>query len=431
MGELNFTFTVEDYVAPFLTNESPSDNSTGIGGNAIISVDVLDDASKVNPSSLDAYVNGSKAFMGPSTFIAPYDGPQSSIVTVNVDGYDGYKLTLDHTGTFTPRTQYTVQIVAYDGEFNQLNDSFTFRTGTEVLSIETTLYEITLDVTFGEALMAGGELSNPANYTFSNGMYARYVDVISTTEVRLWVELFYEYEEFTLTVESGIKDQYGNILPEPFNSIELAPFQSIAIMGNFNGKVRTWRESFLVSADDNRIYLAGSKGIDVFRKETSTMSRRWGQIFNVHGMNAMFVAHFGGDIPAIDTDAPFFQYQNPFPETTVPVNTNILFTLADLTTAVEIPSMIVYVNNVIAFNGGSGGFLNGYSGNIIIGYQKLDVIIIPPIPFADGETIYVRIVATDLLENRLDGSYKFYIGISVLEDGLGGDEWGKTSFGGV
>jgi hypothetical protein len=202
-------------------------------------------------------------------------------------------------------------------------------------------------------------------------------------------------------------------------------------MGNFNGKIRTWRESGLVSADSQRIYLAGSKGIDIFRKETSMVPRRWGQIFDAYGINSMFVAHFGGDILATDSDSPYFQYQNPFPETTVSSSTNIWFTIVDDTTTVEIPSLVVYVNNIIAFNGGYGGFSNGFSGNIVIGYQKLEVTIIPPTPFTDGETIYVRVVATDILENRLDGSYRFYIGVSVLEDGFGGDEWGISSFGGI
>jgi len=262
-------------------------------------------------------------------------------------------------------------------------------------------------------------------------MYTRYVDRIDADTVRLWVELFYGNESFTLTVTDNIRDAYGDTLPAPYNSITIEPFQSTATMGNFNGKVRTWHESNLVSADSQRIYLAGNKGIDVFKKEENLIPSRWAQVFDSYGVNAMFVAHFGGDYEFVDTSPPYFTYQNPFPGTTVSASSSIYITVADADTSVEPTGVTVYINELLAFSGGSGGWANGFSGSIQIGYQSLEMIFTPPAPFEDGEEVEVRVIAWDISGNIMDASYSFYIGVVVLGDGFGGSEFGTSPFGGV
>ena len=145
-----------------------------------------------------------------------------------------------------------------------MDESFSFRTATGISSAQYGPYEITIDVVFGSNLYDDTELTNPANYTFSNGMYARYVEKLTDNSIRLWIELFYGEELFTLTINSNIKDSYGYSIPSYWNTTTIEPFESTANIGNYNGKIRTWRESSLVSADTQRIYLAGSKGIDIF-----------------------------------------------------------------------------------------------------------------------------------------------------------------------
>lgn len=429
MSELSFSFTIEDYVAPFLRNQSPIDNATGISGNTLISVDILDDISKVNISTLDAYVNGIQAFKGPNTFYPHYNGTQSAITPTTVDGYDGYHLVIDSTELLSPYTPYTIRITVSDCEGNFLDDFFNFLTGTHISNINVELYEISLDVTFGSDLQSDAELTNPANYVFNNGMYARWVDKLNDRKVRLWVELFYNKEEFTLTVSDNIHDAYGNILPSPYNSYTISPFSSTATMSNYNGKVRTWHESYHVSADDHRIYLAGTKGIDVFTKEANLIPSRWAQIFDAYGINSMFVANFGGDYEFTDHDPPYISYRNPFPATTVSGNTVIYMIIKDIVTAVEIPSLTIYINDLLVFGGSNGGWSNNYSGNIQIEYQSLNITITPPSVFVDGEEVEVRVIAYDLFGNILDGFYSFFIGEIVLGTGFGGSAFGTSSFG--
>ena len=429
MAEYEFSFTTEDYEAPLLRNTSPSDGEGGISLDSLISLDVVDAGVGVDRSTIAIYVNGSQVFQGPSTFIAPYNGPQSSISATSTGGYDGYNIVLDNTGNLSFATTYTVRVVAEDYENNSLDTTFSFKTHTRISSVDMGPYEITIDVNFGSQMGTG--VYNAANYTFTNGMYARYAEFDGYDTVRLWVELFYGNEEFVLTVSENVKDAEGYPILAPYNSITVAPFQSTANIGSFNGKVRTWRESSLVYADSHRIYLAGSKGVDIFFKGEDYAAYRWAQIFDAYGVNAMFVAHFGGDYEFSDSGSPYLRNRNPFPGSEALPTTTIYFQLVDEITAVEVTTLTVYINEVLAFGGSYGGWQNGFSGTILIGYQYLDVNIVPPSSFTDGEEVEVRVIAQDLLGNSLDASYSFSVGAAGLGAGFGGSEFGTTSFGGV
>jgi len=438
MAEITFSFTTEDYEAPFLQNQSPADGTAGITTSTVISVDILDDGT-IDLSSVDAYVNGLKVFEGPGTFISPFNGPQSAIVATFTDGYNGYNLKLDNAGGLDPSETYEIRVVARDMAGNAMDEDFSFITTTHIESVTLGPYEITLDITFG-AEMDGlnSALTIPANYVFDNGAYARYVEAIDDetvpTVVRLWVEQLYGTENFTLTISDDVKDSNNESLLSPYNSTTVSPLQSSASYGNYNGKVRTWRESNLIEADDERVYLAGSKGIDILHKEEGENSFRWAQIFSEYDIKSMFVAHFGTDHSFTDTTPPSFSYRDPFPGTTVSESAGavINFKLFDSDTAVEITSIIVYINEVLAFSGSSGGWKNNFYGYIVVNeYKTIDVTIQPPTPFSQGEDVEVRVLAQDLLGNEFDASYTYTIGVTALGAGFGGSKFGVSSFGGV
>lgn len=415
--------------SPMIKNRVPDENVTGVDGYSLVSFDMYDVEGDIDLTKIDAYVNGTLAFSGPSTFIAPYNGSGSSITPKIVDGYNGYELVIDYTGMYTSNTLYTIRAIVEDMDGNKLDDSWSFRTGNKIVSITPSLYEIVLDVEFEQNISGG--VAESANYLFTNGMYARYVEPLSNKVVRLWVELFHTHREFTLST-SNILDSYGNVIPSSYNSITFSPFFSSADLANMNGKVRTWRESKVVSADTERVYLAGTKGMDVFHKLISKNTIRWGQIFNnLHSVEALFVANFGGAYHFVDRDPPYLYNLSPgVGEEVSPPGTPILFSVGDVKTSVEPTSLTIYINGNLAFSGGHTGWRNGYSGYVIIVAQGLEVVIKPPYSFVIGDDVTVRVRASDLLGNTLDTSYTYYVRTPVApKKGWGFASFGLTDFG--
>jgi len=422
----SWSFTIIDHSAPFLRNRVPDTSSFGNEIDTTIAVDILDGGVGVNLSTIDAYVDGVLAFTGGSTFIAPFNGPLSALTDVCVDGYDGYSLVLDNTADFITSTEKAIRITTRDLNGNQLDETYNFRIGVSA-TVVASPYEITLDINFSGAMSIDPNLQNPTNYQFDNGMYARLVEVISFTQVRLWVELFHSVSPFVLTFSASIADAYGGILVSSSNPLSIAPFQATADLTNYNGRVRSWRESRIIRADSERIYLAGSRGIDVFRKESESNPIRWGQILDSYGIDTMFVANFGSDLVITDTVAPFLTAQDPLPGGSTTTSAPIIFTIQDLTTAVEITSATVYVNNTLAFSGGINGWLNGYSGTITVGPKNLAFEISPPASLPSGSGS-VRVLAIDLLGNALDQTYIFSVTAAL---GFGFGTFGSTGFGGL
>ena len=410
-----------------LQNAYPTDGYTGASGTTLIYGDILSNATGIQPSTIDAYVNGVLAFHGPNTFIAPYNGSQSSIVQIS-DSYDGYRLTIDNTETFSACTDISVNFQAEDTDANSLDETFSFRTGTNLISFDINLYEITLDVTFGGPMNSIG-LTNPANYTFSNGMYARYIESIDSSTIRMWVELFYGEETFTITTSSDILDSYGDPIPSSYNGVALGPFPSEASFSNFNGKIRTSKNNSLISADANFIYMATDRGIDVLRRNNLSNASRWAQVFDEYGINSMYIANFGDDLEISDTAPPVFLSRTPVPGANVSSTTSVSVAIYDEHSAIEPTSLIIYIDNEIAFNGVQNGFANGYYGTVQLGYRTIYATISPPSAFLSGSTVWVRAIATDLLGNRLDSTYQFTIESGTLGFGLG--SLGISSFGGI
>jgi len=424
-GALYYDLAGEDYPGGgFLDNQDPPHDSYGALPSTNISTDILGLYTGINLNTIDAYVNGALAFTGPSTFISPYNGPSSSITATTVDGYDGYNIVFDNTTDFSIGSAVTTRIVCQDNYGASIDESWTFHIAQTVLSLVHGPYEITFDITFS------GEVSssalNPAYYLFDNGMYARLVEHMENDTYRLWTELYEGDSTFSLTVSPNLKDSYGgSIYTDP---ITTTPFYSSADMSNYDGKVRSWRQSNLISADSQRIYLAGTRGIDVFRKVTEVNPVRWGQILDEYGINAMFVANYTSDLVITDTVPPYVTDQDPPASGTSYTSDPILFTVTDVSSAVEIPSTTVYVNDVIAFNGGDGGWDNGYTGTITVEFRRLDFVINPPVPFTPESTVRVRVVASDLLGNLLDITYSFTV---TSTTGFGFSIYGTSSFGGV
>jgi hypothetical protein len=276
---------------------------------------------------------------------------------------------------------------------------------TTLTSVSQEPYEITLDLTFSDALWVDAELTNSANYTLSNSAYVRKVDILADNQLRLWVEKFYGHLTFVLNIVN-VRDIYGDlIIGVP---VTISPFYSTANISNYNGLIRTSHDDRFVTMDTQRIYLAGAQGIDVFRRERVLGKKTWGQVFDGYGINAFFVANYPSDLVITDTHSPYISYANPASGgTTTNVNTHIIFVIYDVTTATEITTTLIYVNGIVAFNG-SSGWQNNFCGSITVAYQRLVFNIWHRVPFALG-AVTVRVIASDLLSNAMDQSYSFTI----------------------
>jgi hypothetical protein len=410
---------------PIFYNIYPVVGSTCNLIDGYTSVDIIDEYG-IDVSKVDAYVNDSLVFAGPSTFYSPYTGTITSLTSIDgYDGYSGYRLSL----TYPEQNSYfSVRVTAVNNLDSYGEDSWNFSSITSVEQASANPYEINLRIVFGGPILIDDNFTNVTNYQFTNGMYARYAEIPETfgnyaNEIILWVELFYGQTTFQLSVNS-LTDAYGCPVSATYNVV---PFNSIADMTNYNGTVRTWHASNVIQSDSQRIYLAGDGGIDVFRKTSPSTVSRWGQIFDSYGVQSMFVSNFGTDYSFTDTSPPIIFNRDPAPSALWDNIGPITFSIADINTAVEIVNLYISINDINIFNGSSGGFKNGYYGNILVGYKNLSVVIYPPAEFPSGSDVYVNVIATDLLSNSLNTTYKFSIGIA--DTGFGVGQFGLFAFG--
>jgi len=428
MGSTTYSFTTVDYVPPFLRNRNPDSGETGVLQNVNIEFDLLDD-SAVHLSTVDAYVDGVLAYEHGVGFLSGFDGPGSAVTTTVVDGYDGYHFVIDPTAILPGSSFISVRVSARDGASNHLDETYTFRTAPGINDIQVDPFEITLLVTFSEPMT--GDLDNPANYMFSDGMYARLAEVVDPSQrdqVRLWVELFEGDGPFDVAV-SGITDSYGGALPSG-TLFNLTRTPSEANISHVNGRVRTWHDSLAVAQDDARVYLAGTKGVDIVDKTAGTLPpARWAQIFDDYAVGTLFLAHFGDTHLFQDLQEPFLENRTPAPSGSAAPGDTIFFSISDEDTAVEIVSVAVYLNSVLAFQGADSGFVNGHSGQITVGYKTLNFQLNPPSPFVAGTTASVRVVATDLKGNTVDETWSF--SVLAAMGGFGTSGFGTAPFGGT
>lgn len=400
-SNFSWSFEIEDYVAPVVSNTSPTGGQ--IETNTTVSFDITDDFSGVNLSATTITI-GTVAYNG--SFISPFTGTITPIS-------NGYNFSITNSNMYDTSTTYTVDIAGEDNYGNAYSDSFNFTTLSALSNVSLGQFEITIDVVFDTDMTQDSNLVNSANYNFNNGAYARKVDILSSNSVRLWVENYYKNANFTgdasfkLTLNNDITTLAGNPVSS-VSYITLTPTPSTASFSHYNGLIRTYRDMDFVDTDSERIYLSGTKGIDVLYKQTATNYIRWAQILDAYGVDAMRVANYPSDYVFTDTAAPTISNQSPAPNSTAATNTHIIFSITD-TTAPNVINTRIYVNGTLVFNGSEGWNAN-WSGNIEYKHKELEFDIYPRTPFTLGQTISVRVVSEDLLENISSITYSFSIG---------------------
>jgi len=122
-----FSFRIEDNVSSIVSNLSPADSSTGIGLTENISFDIYDDGSGIDLDFLSINIEGNPVFSNPS-FLAPYNGPSSSITSGTIDGYPGYSVVIDNTNAWTSFDTINTDVSGQDNYGNLFSFSWSFQT---------------------------------------------------------------------------------------------------------------------------------------------------------------------------------------------------------------------------------------------------------------------------------------------------------------
>jgi hypothetical protein len=120
----SFTTSPFDVSAPLILNRSPSPGATNVSTAALISFDAVDSQTDVQLSTLQVQVNGNNALLGTS-FIAPYNGPFSSITPTIAGGYDGYHIDIDSSIIYSGSV--TVSAYIEDAYGSSVNSNWSFR----------------------------------------------------------------------------------------------------------------------------------------------------------------------------------------------------------------------------------------------------------------------------------------------------------------
>jgi len=400
--------------------------------STLVSADVLDVDQDLVPSSILVYIDGALAYDGASGFVAPFSG---TVSTTTVDGYDGYHLSVARSVSYSNSSWIMVRVVARDTDDLVLDEIWQFYTVTVLAALRQGPYEISLDAEFSGPMMLS--TLQDASYFSLDRAYVRALDPLppgsaAPMGVRLWVEGFRGEQPFTLTISPLVRDVAGNVLPPSGRVATILPFQSSAFLSNTDGFVRSWHESRLILKDGLRAYLADTRGMDVFDIEHGLgRSVKWAQILDSYGTRAACIlgtANYAFE----DMEPPFLANRSPTPGATgVPLGTNILLSVADLVTAVEVTAVAVYVNGRLAFGGASdGGWANGYGGQVSVGHQIIDIRLYPPAGGIVVGTNTVSVLAADLVGNLLDTSYTFTVGAPPpTAGGFGTGGFGTAPFG--
>jgi hypothetical protein len=422
-----WAFDVEPPSPPFLRNQSPVPGQTGVDQSAPMSADILD-IEQVDPSTIDAYVDGVPAYHG-GAFLVPFNG---SVLPVIVEGYGGFHMEVLQPAPFAPNSLVDVRLAARNIDGLKTDQSWQFRTA-KLLEVAVGPYEITLDVDFGQPMLAA-TMFDAARFSLSGGAYARAVDPLLTggvlTGARLWVEGFRGAHPFTLDVSPAVLDSSGDPLPPSSRTATILPFPSSAYYSNTTGLVRSWHESRAILRDSKRVYLSGTRGLDILDVGRGvTLPFRWAQILDANGVQAACLAGTA-DYDFSHSGPPLLSNRHPAPgETGVSQSSIIYLSVVDFDTAPDLRSLSVYVNGALVF-GGSAGWAGGrFGGQVRVLHQVLAVQLYPYLPLPPG-TNTVEVLANDLFGNLMDASYSFSVGAPPPPGGGFGDgPFGIAPFG--
>jgi hypothetical protein len=238
----SWSFTIEDYVAPWIENNSPTSLSCLTDVN--ISVDVLDD---FGISDIKIYVNSNNAFDFPNVFYPHYNGTNSSITAIS----DGYRIVID-PDNLEMGVDYTVLVVAEDISGNIANLSWMFRTLSDYAPLiennsPTSLFCLT-DVNISVDVLDDFGISDIKIYVNSNSAFD-------------FPNVFYTHYDGINSSITTIPDGY-HIVIDPDNLEPDVTYTVLVVAEDTNGSLSSLSWVFRTSPElYNILYLANINGL--------------------------------------------------------------------------------------------------------------------------------------------------------------------------
>lgn len=157
--------------------------------------------------------------------------------------------------------------------------------GPKLASVTNAPFPVTVTVVFDSDMMADGYLHDTSNYLFNNGAYTVEVQIISATEVRLFVENLFEHNSFTLTV-SNVRNTMGESIDTSYNSMTFAisrpavPGYALSLT-SANGRLKTGTNAKAIDEGADKWYIMTETGVDIVNRTTF---RNEGYILDGYGV---------------------------------------------------------------------------------------------------------------------------------------------------
>jgi len=152
-------------------------------------------------------------------------------------------------------------------------------------------YPTTVEVHFDQVMLADAELTRPSNYLFDHGAFTIGVSQIDKKQVRLVVSNLFEFDTFTVTVSSNVKNDGGESVSSGGNSAVVSITRptidsSFLAISSTNGRLRSGERAIQVAKGSDKWYIMTESGVDIINNVSLANE---GFILDGYGFNTIFV----------------------------------------------------------------------------------------------------------------------------------------------
>ncbi len=333
---------------PELKNQSPYPNEINVPINEnLLTFDVVDySPTLINLSSVDAYVDGYLAFSG-GIFYPPFNAGGEYYSPISVSGQDGYRVVLDYSGGWNPSSTYIFRVLA-SNIAGTLDEYWSFTT----------------------SALNPPEIKDlvPLANSLRNDRLNRYIDLTIFSPVN------------TIIFESSLQVYINNELAL-LNNTFLDPFDGP------DGYINATVDGYRIRVDYTDVPWNSYKSISVRALAEDAYGFSLDETYNYRIEDVRAPANVSTPI-ANQTD--------------VDKDVNLTFQLFDRGCGVKQSEIKIYINSVLAYDGGTNSFNLNYSGpsssivaNTYDGYDGYYIVIDPLNSFDSGEIVNIQVAAKD------------------------------------
>lgn len=339
-----------DLAPPYLTNQDPAPSAGNVSRYTNLLLDLLDDYTGVDLSTVRIWVGGVLAYRGDTdTFLAPFDGSLSSRTAIT----KGHRFVIDNTGVYSEYTLVLVEVYAYDlaGIPNLLSTSYSFRTVDESAPY---IDPATQDP-------PAGSVDAPIDTDIT-------IDILDTgagvDAATVWIKVNGAYAWLSGAPQTGFS------------------VTKTTITGGYR---------YVIDPDSNfNSYQVIT--VDVHASDLSSPANT---------LNTTYTFR------TEDVESPYISYRHPTQgDTDVPVWHEVNITVVDTGSGVDASTVVITVAGVVAWSGDT--YQPGFEGSTKTTVSGGFAYVIQHVtPFLVSTAVTVEIVCDDISGNTLDTSYSF------------------------